>query len=66
VLHRLTSRKFLLAAATVAGLLAARQYGEAVAIVIAYIGVEGALDRVAAAPEPAPVQAKRPAKTYGF
>lgn len=41
---RLSSRKFLLAAAAVLGLIAEHQYPEAVAVVLGYLGVEGYAD----------------------
>lgn len=40
----LASRKFLLAIAAIAKLLADKQYGEAVTVVLAYLGIEGAAD----------------------
>lgn len=39
-----TSRKFLLAVAALATLAANKQYPEAVAVVLGYIGVEGVAD----------------------
>jgi hypothetical protein len=47
LLDRFTSRKFLLAAGSFAVLLANGQFGEAAAVVIAFIGLEGAADVVA-------------------
>lgn len=43
---RLTSRKFLLTVGSVCILLAAERYAEAVAVIIAFIGAEGAADAV--------------------
>lgn len=42
----LLSRKFLLAVATIAGLLANKQYTETVAVLLGYLGVEGTADAI--------------------
>lgn len=47
LLDKLTSRKFLLAVAVLAKLLADRQYGEAVAVTLGYFGIQGVIDRTA-------------------
>ena len=44
LLQRLTSRKFWLAAAAFAGFMAARQYPEALTVVLTFLGIEGAAD----------------------
>ncbi len=43
-LLRLTSRKFLLAVSSITALLAAKQYPEAITVVLGYLGVEAAID----------------------
>lgn len=41
VVKQLTSRKFLLAMSSTFGLLAAKQYREAVVVVLGYFGING-------------------------
>lgn len=48
VVTRLTSRKFLLCVAASASFFYAKQYSQSVAVVFAYLGVEGVVDLRAA------------------
>lgn len=48
LIRRTTSRKFLLAVGAFITLIANKQYVEATAIVLGFLGVEGALDHKAA------------------